>query len=236
MISPDDEGVLPAPYPVGPRGPEFEPAAFWGHGPERAARRPLVDGTLPRNDIISMPNLRFREDKATQAAARLLSHGGGSMNLLKLVKLLYLAEREALIRWGRPITMDILCSLPHGPVLSNVLNLINEEPDPEYPRYWHEVVSERKNYDVELIGEAISDHLSRVEVELLDETYKKYGRLTKWQLRDLTHKLPEWKDPGNSMLPIRIADILASGGYSKEEIEEIITELDHLSYVDQVLA
>lgn len=39
--------------------------------------------------------LHFREDKATQAAARLIKHAGGTMNHMKLIKLLYLAEHRA---------------------------------------------------------------------------------------------------------------------------------------------
>ena len=57
----------------------------------------------------------YREDKATQAAARLLRLAGGKLNHMKLMKLLYLADRRALIQWGRPITFDWYVSMPHGP-------------------------------------------------------------------------------------------------------------------------
>jgi hypothetical protein len=68
---------------------------------------------------------RYREDKATQAAARLLKLRGGAMSHLKLIKLLYLAERASLVRLGRPLTDDSCASLPHGPVLSATLDRIN---------------------------------------------------------------------------------------------------------------
>ena len=51
-------------------------------------------------------HLRFREAKTTQAAARLLTLRGGRMNYMKLLKLLYIVEREALLNWGRPVTAD----------------------------------------------------------------------------------------------------------------------------------
>ena len=41
----------------------------------------------------------FREDKATQAAALLLEWAGGRMNYMKLIKLLYLALRNAEKKW-----------------------------------------------------------------------------------------------------------------------------------------
>jgi uncharacterized phage-associated protein len=53
-----------------------------------------------------MLNLSFDESKATEAAAFLLSRSDQTMNYMKLIKLLYLTDREALIRWGRPISTD----------------------------------------------------------------------------------------------------------------------------------
>jgi hypothetical protein len=50
--------------------------------------------------------LRFNERRATEAAARFLKLRGGKMSYLKLIKLLYLLDREALLRWGRPVTTD----------------------------------------------------------------------------------------------------------------------------------
>jgi uncharacterized phage-associated protein len=46
------------------------------------------------------------------------------MAYIKLIKLLYLADREALLRWGRPITTDRHVSMPKGPVVSQIYDLI----------------------------------------------------------------------------------------------------------------
>ena len=67
----------------------------------------------------------FNERKAAQAAAYLLCKAGGSLNVLKLVKLMYLAERESLRRYGETITGDALVSMRNGPVLSATLDHIN---------------------------------------------------------------------------------------------------------------
>lgn len=182
--------------------------------------------------MIQMPSLHFREDKATQVAAKLLQLGGGRMNLMKLVKLVYLADREALVRYSRPITMDDLCSLEHGPIVSNTLNLINAEPDPENPRYWHQFISERRaDYEVRLLKEPATDQLSRVEEEVIGDVYKKYGHMDKWAIRNFTHTLPEWHDPRGSMLPIRIRDILIAVGRTEQEAEEVEAELQYASRV-----
>src|ERR1700739_3442083 len=40
------------------------------------------------------------------------------------VKFFYLADKEHLNRYGRPITYEKYCALPYGPVASNVLDLL----------------------------------------------------------------------------------------------------------------
>src|SRR5947199_6070444 len=98
-----------------------------------------------------MTHLRFREDKTTQAAARLLKRRGGRMPYLSLIKLLYFADRKALLELGRPISYDLFVSMPHGPVLSRTLDLITGEPDPKNPSYWGKYISEPENYHVRML-------------------------------------------------------------------------------------
>jgi uncharacterized phage-associated protein len=196
----------------------------------------LLTKLLDAKRLDLMPSLQFREDKATQEAAKLLQLGGGRMNLMKLVKLMYLADRTALVSWGRLITMDSLCSLKHGPIASNVLNLINEQPNPREPRYWHRFISERYvNYDVELIADPEKDQLSPAEEELIDRVFAEHGNKDQWQLSEFTHTLPEWRDPGDSMKPIQLRDILFPAGYKEEEVQEIEAELEHISQIGRTL-
>lgn len=169
--------------------------------------------------------IRFREDKATQAAARLLQLDGGTMSHMKLIKLLYLADRTSLVRWGRPITFDWYFSMTHGPVLSFTLDRINAEADPQTPSYWHRYISEREGHSVRLLEESTNDQLSRVEEGILEEVFAQFGRMSQWDLRDYCHSLPEWQDPHGSRLPIEIRDILLTEGLSEEDVEEIVAEL-----------
>ena len=181
--------------------------------------------------------LRFNERKATQAAAHLLRSRGGRMSYMKLIKLLYLADREALLRWGRPISTDRYVSMDRGPVLSRVLNLASDGDDPESPSIWASSISEPSNYEVHLRGDdAGNDELSEAEAALLDEIFQQYGHLNRWQLVRLTHKLPEWKDPQGSAIPINYRDILTAGGKSELEIAAVEDELAELTEADLVLA
>ena len=52
---------------------------------------------------------------AAQVAAVFLIREGGSMDKLKLVKLMYLAERGSVERHRRPMFFDENFSLEHGP-------------------------------------------------------------------------------------------------------------------------
>lgn len=175
---------------------------------------------------------RYCEKKATQAAARLLDKEGGRMSHMKLIKLLYLADRKALLSWGRPITFDWYFSLPHGPVLSFTLDKINTERAPAEESYWHTYISERQGHDVALLCAAPIDHLSPAEEAVLDEIYKEFGHLDQWQLRDYSHRLPEWMDPQGSRLPITVRDILAAEGFSEHDIDDVEDALNAEAFAD----
>src|SRR5215471_19347986 len=142
--------------------------------------------------------LRFNEAKATQAASRLLQLRGGRMSYMKLIKLLYLVDREALLRWGRPVTTDRYVSMDKGPVLSRTLDLINEGPEPGTRSVWTEFISTPQNHEVQLLKEAPADELSRAEEALIEEIFAQHGNKTRWQLVDYVHGLPEWEDPNGS--------------------------------------
>jgi uncharacterized phage-associated protein len=174
-------------------------------------------------------NLPFNERKATEAAAHLLKLRGGRMSYMKLIKLLYLADREALLRFGCPITTDRYVSMDRGPVLSRVLNLITEEKEPASQSLWTNAISEPDHYEVHLNKEIEPEELSDAEIELLDEIFRQYGQLDRWSLIKITHDLPEWVDPHGSAIPISYRDILLNAGKSPAEIKVIEQELAALA-------
>lgn len=166
----------------------------------------------------------FDEQKATEIAARFLKLRGDQMHYLKLIKLLYLLDREALGRWGVPVTTDVYVSMPHGPVTSQIYDLLIGD-EIEKP-FWEQYISAPRDYQVSLLKEAPADKLSRAEEALIQEIFERYGRMNRWEIRDLTHRLPEWKDPHGSSFPIEIREILAAQGFSVEEVAAILKELN----------
>jgi len=157
------------------------------------------------------------------------------MNHMKLVKLLYLADRKALLKWGRPITFDWYVSMPHGPALSFTLDKINDSAPPDGSSYWHRIISERKGHEVSLLGDVPNDQLSQAEEQLLDAVFRDYGAMSQWEIRDFSHTLPEWRDPNGSSVPIEIRDILLSEGLSQADVREVLESLGAEELADRLL-
>ena len=178
---------------------------------------------------------RFNERKATQAAARLLKLRGGEMSYMKLIKLLYLADRSALLQWGRPITTDSYVSLDRGPVLSRVLDLATDEELPGHTSVWAGHITEPAHYSVRLQRDPGEDELSEAELQLLDQVFQQHGRKSRWELVDLLHKLPEWKNPQGGAIPIQYRDILKVAGKTEIEIAAVEDELEGVALAENLL-
>jgi len=179
--------------------------------------------------------LKFDETKATQAAAFLLRMRGGRMHYLKLIKLLYLADRAALLRWGIPISTDHYVSMDHGPVLSNIFNLITD--DKRKPVWAKFISAPLGDYEIELLEDAPTDRLSRAEEKLLGEIYAEYGYRNRWDLvNNVMHKLPEWHDPQGTWARIQIREILEAQGEDEEEIRAVVKELRTIANAEEAVS
>ena len=179
--------------------------------------------------------LRFNERRATEAAAQFLKLRCGRMSYLKLIKLLYLLDREALLRWGRPVTTDRYISMDNGPVVSRIYDLIREEPAPGTDPIWRHYVSAPQDYTVALVAEPETEELSRAEEDLIAEIFAKFGRLSRWELVRISHELPEWQDPNGSAIPIQYRDILRAGNKTESEIAAIEADLERLATTEAML-
>jgi uncharacterized phage-associated protein len=167
--------------------------------------------------------MRFDEQKVTEAAAFLLELRGGCMHYIKLLKLLYLADRMAFAQWGIPISNDNYVSMDNGPVLSQTYNLIKDGG-----RIWSEFISAPfRDHEVELTAPVLSrPKLSPAEEEILVTVFTEFGRENRWKIVDFMHTLPEWKNPGGSSTPISISDILEALNEPQENIQAIVSELE----------
>jgi len=182
----------------------------------------------------------FDEKKATQAAALLIKLNGGSLNYMKLIKLLYLADRESLNRWNTPITKDKYFSMDKGPILSKVLDNINNAPRPDEQSYWHRFISGPSGYEISLMRDINTnseiDELSERETTLLMEIFNKYKSHNQWEMVKICHEiLPEWENPNGTSIPIHIENILRYLDKTDMQIEEIFEESQNLKYAQHLL-
>lgn len=148
------------------------------------------------------------------------------------MKLLYLADRKCLGEESRTITGDRLSALPHGPVLSTVLGLIQGK-DSQSER-WEQYIKRGKNYIVYIANDPGTDELCRFEKEIIEEIFERYKDTTTQSLVDMTHQLPEWakyedalKNPSlKRSYKISIEDVLEGIGKPEllESVEEKIAE------------
>src|SRR6266571_1576771 len=79
--------------------------------------------------------------KATEAVARLLEKSGGEADYLRIVKLVYLADRDSIIRRGVPIVGGSYFSMRCGPAVGEVMNFANRE---RHAPEWETYISARK--------------------------------------------------------------------------------------------
>ena len=173
------------------------------------------------------------ERKSTQMAAWLLERTNGRMKYLKLIKLLYITDREALRKWGQPLTGDSYYSLPHGPIVSRIRDLITDDPAFSESTYWCDFIK-KEDYDVVLTSIPKYDRLSEAEIELLREIFDQYGPMSRWDLRDLTHEFPEWQNPDGGSIPISYEDILKAVG-RENEAKEIASDIETDNFVFKLL-
>lgn len=183
-----------------------------------------------------MPIPGYNVRKAAQITAFFAKKEGGSIAVLKVAKLLYLADREFMAAYDLPMLFDELVSMPHGPVTSNTLNYINGME--EQRDHWGDFVVARAGNMVG-IGDEISfndfDELSEAEAHVLETVWDKFGHMSAWQLRNYTHdNCPEWEDPHGSSNPIPYERVLKFLG--KEHSAEIAQEIDSLRSLDKSLA
>ena len=176
---------------------------------------------------------RFNEKKAAQAAAFLLSRHQGRMNYTVLLKLLYLADRKALIERGLPITGDAMVSMPNGTALTTVCDLLRDEVT-GHERIWFKFVSPPQGYDVSAAGNQDIDELSQYELDVLEIVDRERGHLNWLQIVDYTHALPEWDNPGRSSKPILPERILQLAGISEEEISRLGEEAEAFNAFDSM--
>jgi uncharacterized phage-associated protein len=155
---------------------------------------------------------RFDLKKTLQAAGVLLEEEHGKrMNYMRLLKLLYIADRESLKETHRPITGDRPIAMKRGPLPEETYQLVRAQhlAFPVWSRHF-----QKEHYQLAMLRSPGVAELSPYEVEKLQEVHRRYEDADEWELVEIAHAFPEWRknDPGDSSRAIPIEDILEAQG------------------------
>lgn len=144
------------------------------------------------------------------------------MNYMALIKLLVLIDREALLRYGRTVTGDKMMAMKKGLVLSRVLDFVSQKKQEKPTSYWHNFIPRPGPYVYTVKYSGVSDvsALSEAEMALMGEIYAKYRDKTEWELVEVVHQLPEWKElsPEGTSIEVHFERIMQLAKKSDDEI------------------
>lgn len=158
--------------------------------------------------------------KQIQAAAHLVALEGGRIDRLRLLKLLYIADRESLAERGAPIIGGRVAALDNGPLHSDIYEFIKgaHEDAGEWKKFFtndgHVVIATADPGRMEL---------SPFEIDKLTEVSDRLRPHDSWEVAELTHKFAEWIEchVAGTSRPIPMERILASLGFTEEDIEQV---------------
>ena len=161
----------------------------------------------------------------------------GTIEKLKLNKLVYLMERRALKTYRRPILYDEFFSLPHGPICSSTLNcidgLIYAEVCDQYMVRNGNVLMALHKYSRD-----IYDELSDADISMLNQTWEEFGALSSSQLRNYTHmpeNVPEYIEvPAGNRAQITYEAVLKAVG--REDAREGAEFIESMRRLESALS
>lgn len=167
----------------------------------------------------------FRSQKAAQIAVFFVGQCGGTTEKLKLAKLIYLAEREFISRYGQPMLYDELYSLPHGPICSSSLDGIRRGTGNKlwatfFDREGKNIILKKRIKRDDL------DEVSDAELGVAKDVWESFGWMTSAQIWKYTHKhCPEYTEVTSGRLPISYKDVLTAlrvpnASYLADRIDE----------------
>ena len=169
--------------------------------------------------------ISFSPEKAVQAAAELLrSESTRQMSYLRLLKLLYLAERRSLKESGAPILGGKFVAMKNGPLHSEVYDLIKGE-HPEQAKWAGHI--RKQGYHVQLVQEPGVQELSCFEIQILREVADQWKDQDDWELAESTHSFPEWRKnyvEGTSRV-IPLEDAFSGVGFTPADVQNAIADL-----------
>lgn len=136
-------------------------------------------------------------EKAIEAITWLAARKPGISHFY-ISKILFYADKDHLIRYGRPILGDAYIKMEHGPVPSGVRDLLTRNsflPEDLLNAISDAVVPlDGRQPAVVKNREPITEVFSQTDLECLGRAFDQYAYMSFGQLRDLSHQERAWLD------------------------------------------
>jgi uncharacterized phage-associated protein len=182
---------------------------------------------MGQNDTPSYlaPPAGYQSRKAAQISAFFAVKSDGMIEKLKLIKLIYIAEREYLFENRMAMLFDELYSLPHGPICSSTLNGIDGRIDDDI---WSDFIA--KNGNIVVATKSFKredlDELNDVEFDLLGDVWNRFGDMTASQIRNWSHEnCPEYTEITSGRIPISYKSLMdALGDPESANVDQEISD------------
>lgn len=146
-------------------------------------------------------HLEFNYKKAVQALNYFALKEGGQINKMKAIKLIFIADRYHLRKYGRPITNDEYFAMSYGPVASGVKDIaeMSDFLGPKENSYAEKFLIVAERYDVKAKGTELGEVFSKSDLEALSFSWNKFGEIPEFELSEITHQYPEWRKHKNRL-------------------------------------
>ncbi len=132
--------------------------------------------------------LAVNEQKADLFATAILQRLGGEANYMRIMKLIYFAERFHIRKYMRPIANDDLVAMKKGMVGSYWLNILRGILQSTF--FDSDKVSKARIRNGVNINE--EEVLSRSEIDAIDFAINNFGKYDENELVNIIHEYPEW--------------------------------------------
>jgi len=161
----------------------------------------------------------FDKEKAVEV---LLYVSSNIDNMYKTFKIIYFADREHLNRYGRLICGDHYVAMSHGPVPSNLYDMVKEVRGDSTYTFDLDLEKQFKvrRYKIKPLRKANLEYLSKSDIECLDDSVEKYGSMSFSDLQKESHDKAYKSADLNDEIPFKeLVKSLPSG----EELLEYLT-------------
>lgn len=170
--------------------------------------------------------------KITQVLNYIARKEGGKINYMKALKLVYLADRLHLRKYGRLITDDRLIAMKYGTLGSQARDIVMlNGAELSHTVYEYSKDKLKRDLDKHVIESNFKsvDSLSETDIECLDQVVSVLGNKDEFYLAKLTHELPEFKrheytiNKGEKLLAnLTVSDLFDST--SDKELNKIFSQ------------